>query len=707
MVSFRQKLEHLIRSSLLSLGLTAAVAGCGGREKVKHGSFDVGPNTAIECTSNWNCRADTVCQDNRCVSLDDQKIIQQRTNAQGNAFFTDLEDSEPVTIIVTDAQNNPLRGIDVSFLDRRLYKLFVAYDSTAHYLPALNLYDHNSTHTIKMCRRDAGLCVSQVLDTDVTSAYSRWRAEFFGNQERYIKTIDLTEKVAREESRRENRDELFFYGTEKFIIILSGRYDQLAGAVLDTFSVKEMWEVLKRTSGFVEPLDSSIHPRWDIYQYEKWEQFGRFFQVPVTAGTALVPSNIPRIEELEAVRTGSQVDVRWVVTDDYLYLDNPLIFEDKTIFLPPSPFDPDLYTSHQLFNSSRNRLEAESPAELQGISGQHYSHRFSLPETGLYELVLTVRDEVHNTSTHRVQIDFNSNCRDYDQDGWSDASCGGRDCDDYNPQTSPGVSELCFDGADNNCDGSIDERCVGRPPLPSCQDDDDYDGHISARCAGGTDCDDTDPNNYRGAHEFCDNEDNNCDGQIDEVAGCEPPSPPPLCHDNDGDGFLDSSCGGADCDDASRDVNPRAPEVTDGRDNNCDGGIDENIVGVGDPQVTLFWNGSSDLDLHVYTPDGSCHLSYQNRDCGAGHLDRDARAACVQRDEPPENIFFDRGAAPNGQYTVAVRYFQDCGDGPARFRLAMSVNGRVVRSIDDTLQRECQGDVDRAPECQKEYTFQK
>ena len=158
-----------------------------------------------------------------------------------------------------------------------------------------------------------------------------------------------------------------------------------------------------------------------------------------------------------------------------------------------------------------------------------------------------------------------STCWDADGDGYADASCGGTDCDDTAFFVNPGVGENCTNGVDDNCDGLIDYQDTAQCPA-GCVDE-DGDGYLATSC-GGRDCNDNDVAINPGAVENCsDTFDNNCDGVIDgqDVAAC-----PPGCVDGDGDGYPPLSCGGSDCDDASPATHPGTPEIAcDSIDNDC------------------------------------------------------------------------------------------------------------------------------------------
>lgn len=124
---------------------------------------------------------------------------------------------------------------------------------------------------------------------------------------------------------------------------------------------------------------------------------------------------------------------------------------------------------------------------------------------------------------------------------------------------------------------SVDAKPKPKNPKPAapsgpCADPDiDNDGHASLEC-GGDDCDDASAKRYPGAAEICDAAD------IDE--DCNPATYG--IRDADSDGYGDARCCngdrcGLDCDDARTNVNPRASEVCNGRDDNCDRAVDEDL----------------------------------------------------------------------------------------------------------------------------------
>lgn len=115
------------------------------------------------------------------------------------------------------------------------------------------------------------------------------------------------------------------------------------------------------------------------------------------------------------------------------------------------------------------------------------------------------------------------------------------DCDDNNTDTRPYTTEL-EDGQDNNCNGKVDEGFVD-VTFYRDRDQDGYgDPELSRsqrqRPAGYVrnqlDCNDRDPGDYPDAEEIADGRDNDCDGSIDE-GGMQ------YFRDVDGDGFGNSA----------------------------------------------------------------------------------------------------------------------------------------------------------------------
>ena len=165
------------------------------------------------------------------------------------------------------------------------------------------------------------------------------------------------------------------------------------------------------------------------------------------------------------------------------------------------------------------------------------------------------------------------------------------DCNDNNNSTYPGAPEIC-DGIDNNCNGQVDESVQ----LITWYRDADSDGYGNpadsllncAQPAGyvsnHTDCNDNNNAIHPGAPELCDGIDNNCNGQIDEGFVTHT-----YFKDVDGDGYgsdiTTSTCSetapagyvstSGDCDDNNNAIHPGATELCNGKDDNCNGQIDE------------------------------------------------------------------------------------------------------------------------------------
>jgi len=171
-------------------------------------------------------------------------------------------------------------------------------------------------------------------------------------------------------------------------------------------------------------------------------------------------------------------------------------------------------------------------------------------------------------------------CNDRDGDGFGNpasSTCTHNqlDCNDNNENVNPGIVEasygdpVCIDGADNDCDGHTDEEDNG------CQE-----------CALPGDCNDGNPCTddncvdfacvYNNNNDPC-NDGDNC--TMDDVCASGACSGVPL--DADADTYVSDSCGGNDCDDSNRNVNPGVnegppgdPTCTDGIDNDCDNQAD-------------------------------------------------------------------------------------------------------------------------------------
>lgn len=130
-----------------------------------------------------------------------------------------------------------------------------------------------------------------------------------------------------------------------------------------------------------------------------------------------------------------------------------------------------------------------------------------------------------------------------------------------------------------------------------------------------------------------------------------------------------------------------------GPDNGTDNGFqipDDVVVGTGDVQVTLIWNGDADLDLHLIDPDG-VEIYFGNRNSpSGGELDVDEIPGCGNRDTWVENIFWPTGQAPPGRYEAWVDVWNPC-DGDSSFQLEVRVDGQLIDTLTGTA------NVERSP----------
>ena len=165
------------------------------------------------------------------------------------------------------------------------------------------------------------------------------------------------------------------------------------------------------------------------------------------------------------------------------------------------------------------------------------------------------------------------------------------DCRDHYPNVYPGAPEYC-DGLDNDCNGVTDDNPLDPDTFYFDADLDGW-GNSEITVVGcnlpdgyvpyGGDCDDDDANRAPAKNEECDGIDNDCDEEIDEGVRAEDAFVWYLDEDRDGHGSslasgIVRSCvapegaqtTSTDCDDDDADVYSGAPELCDGKDNDCD-----------------------------------------------------------------------------------------------------------------------------------------
>ena len=263
-----------------------------------------------------------------------------------------------------------------------------------------------------------------------------------------------------------------------------------------------------------------------------------------------------------------------------------------------------------------------------------------------------------NANAPQGDLDGNGEGDACDADDDGDGTPDSEDCKPKNALVHKGAAEVC-DGLDNNCDGAADEGFddSDEDSIADCVDtDDDNDGDPDI-----SDCAPTDPIVSNLSLESCNGKDDNCNGKVDEGFPDSDLDTVPDCvdTDDDDDGDVDAS----DCAPTDPDVHHGAVEICNGKDDNCEDGIDEGFVDSdgdklpdcadddddndGDPDAT----DCAPLDQKVSSLileicDGKDNNCNGAADEGFDDTDGDKQADCVDPDDDGDGMEDGADCAP-------------------------------------------------------------
>ena len=101
-------------------------------------------------------------------------------------------------------------------------------------------------------------------------------------------------------------------------------------------------------------------------------------------------------------------------------------------------------------------------------------------------------------------------------------------------------------------------------------------------------------------------------------------------------------------------------------------------VGTGEVQVSVSWDTPTDVDIWLIEPDGTVIFWAATQSAAGGQLDLDSNPACFLDNINNENITYEDGTPPSGEYSVVVDYFSDCGvAGDTNYLVTVRANGSI------------------------------
>jgi hypothetical protein len=681
--------------SCLELGKECSIwgDGCGG---------------IVDC---GNCSIDETCEDGNCIPSLDTKFVNGipiksgKTNQDGQIFFTDYQTGEEVIVTVKNSMTKTLLpDVDVGFIDGDGFEDFNLMK--ADYISHFEVFPHNSNH-------EFNLFPESHHNFTVFDYYFEQNPDKYNAMENYIEwsenSYTYSKCMTKEELEKDRELSMFilsfFAGGTPVYKVVSTANDVITSL---------------ESLGIVNPL-----PIYQVFTPLN------FTAPPIIKGSEYVPENCQDNLDNDCDGKIDMQDEDCTCADECSYIEQKKCFDNG--WKECGDYDSDRCLEWSVLNTCNPNEHCENGECTPSC----------IPST-------EICDGLDNDCDGQTDENLIQAC--YTACGQGLEWCIGgiwQNCNATKPST-----EIC-DGLDNDCDGQTDEGCSCiNGQIRQCGINIGECEYGTQNCSNGEweNCIGV----INPVNEICDSLDNNCNGEIDEGNLCSGSdclegiccyphdhlvcdwnhnhSPwssglglywtdacglmsdelaencpdgcicsnnengvyecvcyYPSCFDPDNDGYGINCDLGKDCDNHNSNIHPGATEVLNGLDDNCDGRIDEGFVNTGNPQITLFWNNASDLDLHIYSPN-DCHLYYGNKNCGTGHLDRDANRACISTAEtPPENIYWDVNQAPSGTYRVEVDYFQDCNSGPTPYTVSVSKEGNVT-TYSGTLNNE--GDTD-------------